>query len=880
MRTFRSLFLFSLFALTAAVAVAQTPPAPPAAPPPPPYANILGPNPQTVGGMMTVHKKGEQLFAELTPGDYGSEFLILSAISRGIGQGQLLGGMTLGFGDDWVWQFRKIDDKVHIVRKNVRFKANAGSPEGTAVKFAYTDSVLFSLPIVAKGPKGGDLVDLTQVFMSDLPQIGQMLPGFGFSPQKSTWAAVKGFEKNLELEIAATYASGGQAEIETVPDSRGVTINIRYSITKIPQTGYQPRLADDRVGYFLTVAKDYSSKSDKDQFVRYINRWDLQKADPSARLSPPKQPIVFWIEKTVPFALRKTIRDGIAEWNRAYEQAGFANAIEVRQQPDDADWDPEDVRYNTFRWITAGAGFAMGPSRVNPYTGQILDADIIFDADFLTFWKEEFETFNRAAIAEMTGPITMEEFFQQQKKMGFGGEPLHQCTLNHGMARQFAFGHAVLGAIAADPKVVAEAQEKLMLQGLKEVTMHEVGHTLGLRHNFKGSKLLNLADMNDPTKVAAAGAMVASVMDYSPTNIVPKDKPQGDYYMTGIGPYDMWAIQYGYSVFGGGTQGEVGELKKIAARSGEPALAYATDEDTRGGIDPDPDTNRFDMGSDPIEYARSRAQLVQESIPGLVDRMTKEGDDYTQARRAFSVLLSQHGNAMYFASRYVGGMQLSRSHKGDKEARPPQRMVDVKQQRDALGLLEEQVLSEKPFAFPPEIYNFLATTSWSHWGLHGSGRKDFPVHDAVLQWQERIIGQLLSPVTLERMHDAELKVAADADVLTTAELIERLTKSVFSEVDSVKEGEFTNRKPAINSLRRNLQRSYLSTISTIAMGNGGVPADCQTIAYAELGNLDGRIKALLVNANAKLDSYTRAHLQETSSRIGKVLEAKLALSRP
>lgn len=885
MRTSRW-FTFSLLVLSTAAAVAQTPPATPmetkpATPTETPYAKILGPSPTTTTGMMTVHKKGEQLFAELTAADYNSEFLVLSAISRGIGQGQILGGMTLSFGDDWVWQFRKIDDKVHVVRKNVRFKANAGSPESTAVKFAYTDSVLFSLPIVAKGPKGGDLIDLTSIFMSDLPHIGQMLPGFAFSPQKSTWAAVKNFEKNLELEIAATYASSGTADIETVPDTRGVTINIRYSLSKIPQTGYQPRLADDRIGYFLTVAKDFSSKSDKDQFVRLINRWDLQKADPAAKLSPPKQPIVFWIEKTVPFTLRKTIRDGILEWNRAFEQAGFANAIEVRQQPDDADWDPEDVRYNTFRWITSGAGFAMGPSRVNPYTGQILDADIIFDADFLTFWKQEFETFNRETVAQMTGPITMEELFEQQKKSPFWREPQNLCTLNHGMARQFAFGHAVLGAVAADPKLVAEQQEKLMLQGLKEVTMHEVGHTLGLRHNFKASKLLSLADMNDPAKVAAAGGMVASVMDYSPTNIQPKGQPQGDYYITSIGPYDMWAIQYGYSVFPGGTQGEVGELKKIAARSGEPALAFATDEDTRGGIDPDPDTNRFDMGSDPIEYARSRAQLVQESIPGLVERMTKDGDDYTQSRRAFSVLLSQHGNAMYFASRYVGGMNISRSHKGDKDAKPPHQMIDPQRQRDALALLEEQVFSEKPFAFPAEIYNFLATTSWSHWGLHGSSsRKDFPVHDAVLMWQERILGQLLSPVTLARMHDAELKVSADAETITTAELIERLTKSIFSEVETVTEGEFTNRKPAISSLRRNLQRSYLSTIGSIAMGNRSVPNDCQTIAFAELGALDGRIKGLLANDKAKLDSYTRAHLQETSSRIEKVLDARLTLSRP
>ena len=191
--------------------------------------------------------------------------------------------------------------------------------------------------------------------------------------------------------MAATYASSGTSEFDTVPDSRGVTINVHYSISRLPQTGYKPRLADDRVGYFLTVLKDFSKKIDDDRFVRYINRWDLRKADPTAELSPPKKPIIFWLEKTVPFEYRKPIREGILEWNKAFEKAGFANAIEVRQQPDDADWDPEDINYNTFRWITSSAGFAMGPSRVNPTTGQILDADIIFDADFLQYWQQEYE---------------------------------------------------------------------------------------------------------------------------------------------------------------------------------------------------------------------------------------------------------------------------------------------------------------------------------------------------------------------------------------------------------------------------------------------------------------------------------------------------------
>ena len=357
-----------------------------------PHAQVLK-DAKPVEGLIQLYSSGNNLFGELTPGDYSSEYIVLISIARGIGQNPLLGGMSWGFGDDWVWTFRKIDDRVHIVRRNVRFRANKNSPEERAVRNAYTDSVLFSLPIVTKGPKGGDLVDLTPVFMSDLPQISQVLSGFAFAANKSVWDSVKGFPNNVEIEVAATYASGGQQSFDSVADSRGVTINVHYSISRIPQTDYQPRLADDRVGYFVTVVKDYSKTGADDRFVRYINRWDLKPADPSQPRSVPKQPIIFWVEKTVPFLYRKPISDGINEWNKAFERAGLVNAIEVRQQPDDASWDPEDINYNTFRWITASAGFAMGPSRVNPYTGQILDADIIFDSDFLESWKSTFETF-------------------------------------------------------------------------------------------------------------------------------------------------------------------------------------------------------------------------------------------------------------------------------------------------------------------------------------------------------------------------------------------------------------------------------------------------------------------------------------------------------
>ncbi len=320
------------------------------------------------------------------------------------------------------------------------------------------------------------------------------------------------------------------------------------------------------------------------------------------------------------------------------------------------------------------------------------------------------------------------------------------------------------------------------------------------------------------------------------------------------------------------------ELKKVAARSGENGHAYATDEDTRG-IDPDPFTNRFDLGSDPIAFAKARAELVKELLPDVVDRMTKEGDDYVQARRAFNILLASHGRSMYFASRYVGGLDLSRSHKGDKDAKPPVTVIDPQQQREAIKLLAEQVFSDKPFLVPPTVYNHLAASKWNHWGAGMSLRPDFPVHEVILMWQDRILAQLLSSLTLERIHDTELKVPADQDCFTTAELIESLTQVVFSELENTKEGKYTNRQPAIASTRRNLQRSYLEQLSNLAMGNSYAPEDCQTIAYAQLGELNGRIKKLL-DSKVKLDTYSKAHLEETSARIEKVRDAKLTLARP
>ena len=198
---------------------------------------------------------------------------------------------------------------------------------------------------------------------------------------------------------------------------------------------------------------------------------------------------------------------------------------------------------------------------------------------------------------------------------------------------------------------------------------------------------------------------------------------------------------------------------------------------------------------------------------------------------------------------------------------------------ESFKLLKELVFNDKPFLVPPEVYNHLAASKWNHWGSGMSLRPDFPVHEVILMWQDRIVSLLLSSLTLERIHDTELKIPADKDCFTTAELIESLTDVMFTELENTKDGKYTNRKPAITSPRRNLQRAYLQRLSHLALGNTAAPEDCQTIAYVQLEELNDRIQKLL-GSKVKLDSYTQAHLKESSARIEKVLDARLTLSQP
>jgi hypothetical protein len=889
MRRYLSLLLTPVaIALIASPALAQEAPKGPTATPPTSaptkskYDTLIE-GKTKVTGLWTLYHKEQQLLAELKTSDLSKDYIILPSISKGVSSGMVIGGMSWQMEDeDLVWGFKKVDEKLFVLRRNFRYKAAPGSPEAKAVEFAYSDSIIYALPIMATSPGGGIVVDLGQLFMNDDLGIGRQLGlGFRLASDRSTWGKVKSFPNNVELEVAAVYAGAGIGGPETVVDARGVQVGVHYSISPLPAVGssYKPRLADDRVGYFLTAVKDFSNRTDDEHFTRFINRWDLKKKDASLDVSTPEKPIEFYVEKTVPVFLRPTVEAGILEWNKAFAKLGFSNAIRVQHEEEfensaGVEIDPEDVRYNFFRWITADAGFAMGPSRVDPRTGQILDADIIFDNGFLDSWKSQYETFN-AQTAESLQPnrspfdLTLPQ----------GHRHIANCTFCRDMQHQMGFAAATFmgQGISLDGKL----PEEFVHQGLKEVVMHEVGHTLGLRHNFKASAWKSLEEINDPTK-SRTEPTFASVMDYAPPNIVPKGTQQGSYYTTTLGPYDVWAIEYGYKIIKGD---EKAELAKIASRSGEPGLAYLTDEDTRGTVDSDPLSNRFDMGKDSLAYLRRQMSNTNELLPQVVDRSVKEGEGYQRATQMYGLLFREYWRAAAFAARFPGGVYVSREHKGDAGKNAPFQPVDPKDQREAMKLLTE-------FAFvSPKIdgpkLNYLSVSRWYHWGMNQASRLDKPVHEEVLAAQSSILRQILNSTTLRRILDNEFKAPSDQEPYTLAEHLKLAVDGIFSELKPAElKGEYTDKKPMISSFRRNLQREAIRQLASLVTGPGssfsfsstsGAPEDARTLARMHLVSLNEQIKALLEAKDLKLDDYTKAHLLDSQSKITQALDAKVTL---
>jgi len=873
-------------------------------------------------------EKHQKLLMEIRADQYNKEVILPIAIARGAGR-RYLGGETLNFGDQWLISFQRAANRLLVVRRNVHVRADAGSPQADAVRVSYTDSVIKALPLKSEKNDGAMvLIDLADLFMSDLAGIG-IQP----DPARSTWAKVKAFPKNDEIEVSAVFSMRNDIYSllfgeESVPDPRGAQVVIHYGMSLLPATSYKPRLADDRVGHFLSVIRDFSQDVNETPNVRYLTRWNLEKEKPEAEKSPPKQPIIFWIERTVPREYRKYVREGILEWNKAFEKIGFIDAIQVRDQQGDDDFDPEDIRFNTFRWITTSGGFAMGPSRTNPHTGEILDADIIFDEGMVRYWRQEFieatgipEGIGMALAGQRQGlfklyaadlplldaaapvlnrildekpDVVFERLTRPRPSAIVTAMPpmgYSRCQMGPGMQQQLAVLAAVLaarGELAPGGRV----PEKFIAQAVKEVVMHEVGHTLGLRHNFKASSVLSLQEINNPEITAVKGNS-GSVMDYLPANIACKGEKQGDYFSPTIGAYDYWAIEYAYKPLEPKDMPREKEvLAKIADKVAQPELAYGTDEDLFSN--PDPRIHAFDLG-DPLKYAESRFKLVRTSLDQLQDRVVANGEGWQRARSAFSVLLGELVRSTMLASYYIGGEYTYRDHRGDPNGRPPMKPIEIAKQREALHMIQDEILSAKAFEFKPELLRYLAP---DHWGddnlgmLLGSGGYHYPLLDRVLSVQRIALSRLLDARTLRSLQEIALHAEPGQETLQLPEVFNVLTDSIWSELPAIDAQVKKDQLIAISTIRRNLQREHISRLAGLVLGprrdaamsfrqlifysDFGVaaPPDARGLAREHLRQIGVRIQGAFAKSQ-KFDATSTAHLKELHEQIDKVLNAKL-----
>ena len=861
-----------------AAAPGQTPPGPP---PEKPFADVIK-DAETVKGLFTLYRKDDKVWLEILPEQFDKIYLCSPTMESAIGERGFFASQVLG---EFVFTLHKLGKNVQFLQKNVNYRATDKTPIQRAVARSFADSILGAAPVASlpHPERKSVLIELNGLLLADIPLIGYALEAtyrwpYRLDARNSAFGAVKAFPQNVEVESLLNFAIErppvppllpSPAPIPQAPppvappDVRSLQFRIRYSLSTLPETGFRPRLADDRVGHFLAMYQDFTDDRSDTPYVRYVTRWDLEKADPNAALSPPKQPIVYWLENTIPEKYRKAIADGVLMWNKAFERIGFKDAVVVKQQPDDADWDPADVRYNTIRWFVAtDAGFAIGPSRVNPFTGQIYDADISFTESMTRFTRQEFEQIVQP-LAEQQ-PDGMTELFRWKPNLRA------MCDYARGATHQAAFGHSLMTARGL-PENGAEV-EKYINDFLTHVTSHEVGHTLGLRHNFRASTAQQFDKLQD-TALTTEQGLTGSVMDYTPVNIAPQGRRQGQYWQTTLGAYDYWAIEYAYKPLAASSpEAEAPELRQIASRVADPTLAYGTDEDSFGTspIGLDPRTNQWDFGSDPLQYYAERIKLAHEVWGALETKAARQGEGYQRLRRTFNNAFGEEAVSLLNANKYIGGVYHNRDHVGDPNGRLPYEPVPAAKQRQALDLLKTYAFGPKAFDLPPSLLNKLA--SERYWDFEGNlfraQRLDYPIHQQVLALQRALLDRLFNPIVLARMQDAEVKYANPRDAFTMADMFEGVQEAVWSEL---KPGA-----PAgtINSFRRAAQREHLRRlINLVLRPNPATPEDAATLARYNLTQIRGRIQQALGSGPA-MNTTTRAHLQESAARIDEALRAQ------
>ena len=800
-------------------------------------------------GLFTFYRDREtgETTLRIAPEQFENEYIYFVHIEDGVVDA---GSFRGAYGPRFVFTLERRFDKVAIVRENTAFYFDPDNAISRASKANIARAVLAVQEIVAEDQEtGAILIEADSLFLSE--SWTQLSPSRDpdadprreftvgeFDAEKSQILGVRSYPLNTDIEVEYVFHNPKPLVYgsDAVTDPRNISVKVLHSLIEMPENDYQPRFADPRLGSFNQRVTDLTS-AESAPFRDVINRWHLVKKDPSAALSDPVEPITWWIENTTPVEWRPLIQSAALEWNKAFEKAGFSNAVAVKIQPDDADWDAGDLRYNVLRWTSSPnppfGGY--GPSFANPRTGQLLGADIMLEYSFL----------NRSTLAR---ELIQGEFADQTNQ--FLWPEMHTCAVNNVLGMGTAFAQSGLALSGAD----AGLQEQLLRDRMHYLILHEIGHTLGMNHNMKATQILSREQVQDPA-VLQSGILAGSVMDYPAVNYAPTEDEQTLFYTIAPGPYDDWYIEWAYSPGLADPEQEALRLDAIASRSAEPELAFGNDADDMRypGTGLDPRVNIYDLSSDSIGYAASQMALMQATLNKMASWTPDNGRSYQEAVDGASLIIRLWSISAGVISRWIGGVYVDRAMAGQEGGGEPLIPVERDQQKRAMAMLSEHLFAPDAFSVNGQLWQ---RTAPERRGFdHGGSTEDPKIHQAVLAGQKRVLDHLMHPVVLERIVDTGLY----GNEYPLHEMLSDLTAAVFEADEST----------SVNAFRRNLQSEYIGRLGSMIAGgeSDAFDSSAQAIAIYELD----RVAAMLGEREAP-DTQTQAHVRYLAREIEAILD--------
>jgi hypothetical protein len=806
---------------------------------------------QAFEGFLDIYrdKKDGAGLVVIEEGDLNKPFLYVASTADGVVAAGTFRGQ---YRQTRIIEFRRYYNRIDVVSTTPRFYFDPENAISRAADANISEAVLVSSEI--ENEEDGKITFSLQNLVknealhrvapmpSDDPEADKMRfkPG-KLSETKSRIVEINNFPENTHIIVDYVYendtpkVSGGNE----ISDQRYTTISIQHAFVAIPESNFEPRRDDPRLGYFSQQFDDLTSDQTAN-FRDVINRWHLEKKNPDAAISDPVEPIVWWIENTTPLEWRQTITDAALAWNSSFEKAGFSNAIVVKVQPDDADWTADDVRYNVLRWTSSPrppfGGY--GPSVAHPLTGQILAADIMLEYSFMKGRWLAGEMFTDGA--SFLGNVLPQGAMIDEK--------LHLCSVGQ---------HLQMGKMFAQFAGLSEGmpdidKERLLRQSMYYLILHEIGHTLGLNHNMMASQMHGPKEAHDIE--VTQGILAGSVMDYPAVNYAPEGMEQGDFYSEKPGPYDDWVIQYGYSTALDDAQAEEARLTEILQRSTEPALAFGNDaDDMRSpGRHVDPRINIFDMSSDAITYADDRIDLVEDVAEKLREKLLVDGRTHNDLVVGTNIIFNEFSRQASVVSRYVGGVYLNRAFVGQEGYTQPLTPVPEADQSRAMALLADELFAPDAVEDMENLYAFLQP---QRRGFSGWGRDESPrVHDMLLGAQKNVLDHLMHPNVVRRITDT----ATFGNTYTLDKMMRDLTNAIFEE----------DIKGDINSYRRNLQVEYVERLIKGAGLDGSSPYDnnAKAVALYELKRVEDMAD------NSRGNNASKIHKQFIENMIERALD--------